>query len=85
MIIIKGDVACVALEENLFRFIQILEWCNNHKCFLDKNKIIVTITECGTIVEYDEELSLELELCTVHAYRAVCKTCGKKAKSLYEE
>jgi hypothetical protein len=85
MIVIKGDVTCLALEENLWRFLQVIEWCHTHKCLLKKNKIIITISECGIISEYDEEFGLELDICEVYHFRAVCKSCGKKAKSLYEE
>jgi hypothetical protein len=85
MIVVNGDVSCISLEENLFRFLQVLEWCQKHKCLLAKNKIVLSITKCGVIVEHDEHLDLELEICDVYNFKAVCRSCGKKAKSVYED
>jgi len=84
MIVIKGDVTCVELEENLWRFLQVLEWCHEHDCLLKDNKIILMITESGIIYEYDEELDMDLNICEGYDFRALCRTCGKKAESTYE-
>jgi len=84
MIVIKGDLTCLGLKENIHRFFQMLDWCQNHECSVEDNTTILTITKDGTIVEYNEELGRKMELCDIYEFYAVCKFCGSKARSNHE-
>ena len=85
MIVIYGDTECLCLEENLERFFEILDWSRNHKCVLkNKRKVAIDISESGVIIQNDVELDMDLPICSVNEFYAICKTCGNKARSSYD-
>jgi len=83
MIIIYGKTTCVGLEENLERFLDVMVWGQEHKCFFkNKNKVILEVKSCGKLYEIDKHLG-EIELCDIYDFHALCKSCNKSKKYLY--
>ena len=88
MVIITGSTACICLEENLKRFFDTLEWREDHKCLFKgkkrKRRVDLHITEDGLILQKDPETQIDMILCKVLEYYAVCSTCGKKVRSNHD-
>jgi hypothetical protein len=83
MIIIYGKTTCVGLEENLDRFLNVMQWSQEHSCFMKgKKKVIIDVKSCGKLYEVDKHLG-EIELCDIYDFHALCKSCMKSKKYLY--
>jgi hypothetical protein len=85
MIIINGNTDCLCLEENIDRFFNILEWSQNHLCMPhNERRVTLEISKSGLIIHKDEVYGMDLELCDVNEFYAVCKTCSKRARSSFD-